>query len=496
MSFGENISELVEVSKNPLMGKAAHWPRVSLGEFAVILNGFPWKSERFNNSIGTPLIRIRDVTTGQTETFYDGPITEGYWINPGDLLVGMDGDFNVRRWSAERGLLNQRVCKITVDPDQYDTYLLEYLLPAYLRLINQATSSVTVKHLSSRTLAELPLPIPPLPEQRRIVAKLDALTACIARARTELNRVPMLTENFRQAASMAAFTGMLTAEWRATNSESAQSDDELEAAAAKVAGSKRRKPPIVIDWKPNLEIPASWRWVSVDQVIAAAQYGTSSKTSDDADGVPVLRMGNIQSGELDWTSLKYLPSDHDEFPDLLLSTGDVLFNRTNSFELVGKSAVFRGKPAPISFASYLIRLRCSGIAPDLLVRYLNSPVGRAWVNRVASQQVGQANVNGTKLKALGFPLPPVGEQTEMNRLLTSAFARADRFETEAARARALLDRLESAILAKAFRGELVPQDDNDEPASVLLERIRAQRASAPKPKRGRRAAGEAESTTA
>lgn len=343
--------------------------------------------------------------------------------------------------------------------------------------LRSASTGTAQGVISKEILAGVTIALPPATEQRRIVAKLDALTTCIARARAELDRVPVLAESLRQAASTAAFTGMLTAEWRATNSELVQSDDELEAAVARIAASKRKKPVAAIDWKPDLEIPTSWRWVSVDQVIAVAQYGTSSKTSDNADGVPVLRMGNVQNGELDWTNLKYLPSDHDEFPDLLVSTGDVLFNRTNSFELVGKSAVFRGNPAPVSFASYLIRLRCSGIAPDLLVRYLNSPIGRAWIGRVASQQVGQANVNGTKLKSLGIPLPPVGEQAEMNRLLTLAFARADRLESEAVRARTLLDRLESSILAKAFRGELVPQDDNDEPASVLLDRVREERAA-------------------
>jgi type I restriction enzyme S subunit len=119
---------------------------------------------------------------------------------------------------------------------------------------------------------------------------------------------------------------------------------------------------------------------------------------------------------------------------------------------------------------------------DLLSAYLNSPLARSWVKRVASQQVGQANVNGSKLKALGIPLPPFDEQAEMLQRLNAAFARADRLEAEAARARALLDRLEAAILAKAFKGELVPQDPNDEPASVLLDRIRAQRAAAPEAK--------------
>lgn len=427
------------------------------------------------------------MTTGQTDTYYDGPITEGYWVEAGDLLVGMDGDSNVRRWGSGRGLLNQRVCKVTANSDAYDTRLLEYLLPGYLRLINEATSSVTVKHLSSRTLAELPLPLPPLAEQRRIVAKLDALTARLARARAELDRVPVLAEHLRQSSVVAAFKGELSAAWRNENAEVAQACPvDLDAAYEAVAGQKRRKAAAAIDWRPDVEVPSHWRWVSVDEVLGVVQYGSSAKTSDASDGVPVLRMGNIQRGELDWGNLKYLPAGHAEFPDLFLEPGDVLFNRTNSFELVGKSAVFRGHEGPASYASYLIRLRCSGILPGLLVFYLNSPFGRAWVGQVASQQVGQANVNGTKLKGLGIPLPPEDEQQEMARILTGAFARADRMEAEAARARALIDRLEAALLARAFRGELVPQDPADEPASALLARIRAMRAAAPKARRGRK----------
>lgn len=104
---------------------------------------------------------------------------------------------------------------------------------------------------------------------------------------------------------------------------------------------------------------------------------------------------------------------------------------------------------------------------------------------MASQQVGQANVNGSKLKALGIPLPPFDEQAEILQRLSNVFAHADRLEAEASRVRVLLDRLEASIFTKAFSGELMPQDPNDEPASVLLDRIRAQRASTPKTK-GRR----------
>ncbi|WP_342708777.1 restriction endonuclease subunit S [Bradyrhizobium sp. B124] len=486
MSFGEDIRSLVNEALDPALSKAGSWARIPLGQVATILNGYPWKSKYFDNTTGVALIRIRDVTTGMTETFYNGPTVDGFWIEQGDLLVGMDGDFNLRRWNSDRGLLNQRVCKITTDPDAYSSEFLEYILPPYLRLINDNTSSVTVKHLSSRTLAEIPLPLPPLAEQRRIVAKLDVLTARLADARGQLDRIPALTKQLRKRSVSRAFDGSLTADWRMARGDSKiVTDDALDQAYRIEAGSLRRKPPAEIDWRPSFDIPSSWRWVSIDQVVAQVQYGSSAKTTSDSSGVPVLRMGNIQRGKLDLTDLKYLPRDHDEFPDLLLNEGDVLFNRTNSLELVGKTAVYKRLDKPTSFASYLIRIRPSGVLPELLSAYLNSPFARSWIERVANQQVGQANVNGSKLKALGIPLPPFDEQAEILQRLSTVFAHADHLEAESARARVLLDRMEASILTKAFKGELVPQDPQDEPAIVLLDRIRAQR-TFPHERKGRR----------
>src|SRR5207244_3925336 len=102
------------------------------------------------------------------------------------------------------------------------------------------------------------------------------------------------------------------------------------------------------------------------------------------------------------------------FPNLLLEDGDLLFNRTNSAELVGKSAVYHGSPSPCSYASYLIAVRlASGCLSDYLCFFLNSVYGRSWVAAVVTQQVGQANVNGSKLQALVFPLPPLEEQQEV-----------------------------------------------------------------------------------
>lgn len=162
------------------------------------------------------------------------------------------------------------------------------------------------------------------------------------------------------------------------------------------------------------ELPLGWTWVTVDQITYDLTYGSSAKSTEDSDGVPVIRMGNIVNGALDLSELKYLPFDHPEFPRLLLRSGDLLFNRTNSPELVGKSAVYEGSTGPMSFASYLIRVRTVGYSSHLLAMYLNSPFGRAWARDNVSQLVGQANINGAKLRRMMVPYPPNGVQGQLH----------------------------------------------------------------------------------
>jgi type I restriction enzyme S subunit len=190
-------------------------------------------------------------------------------------------------------------------------------------------------------------------------------------------------------------------------------------------------------------------------------------------------MGNIAGGQLQLDDLKFLPATHDEFPKLLLHSGDVLFNRTNSPELVGKTAVYNGHPTPCSFASYLLRIKLVGYEPKLLSSYINSSHGKAWVASAVSQQVGQANVNSTKLKAFRIPVPPLTEQRRITSKLESLLARSRRAKEALDAIPALLERFRQSVLAAAFRGDLTAdwraQHPDAEPASNLLERIRAER---------------------
>lgn len=200
----------------------------------------------------------------------------------------------------------------------------------------------------------------------------------------------------------------------------------------------------------------AWRDMTIGETAELVEYGSSAKCgaqADDSD-IPVLRMGNIQSGVINWNGLKFLPSDHQDFPKLLLKPGDLVFNRTNSAELVGKSAVFDSTRVA-SFASYLIRVRFDpNVDPKWANMVINSPGGRRYVKSVASQQVGQANVNGTKLKAFPLPLPPLEEQHGRIRAHEEVVASRERLRGQIGEAMIRTANLRRSLLAAAFSGRL------------------------------------------
>ncbi|MHA6527234.1 restriction endonuclease subunit S [Corynebacterium pyruviciproducens] len=150
------------------------WPTVKLGDVASLEFGAPFKSKQFNEErIGLPVARIRDVKRGYSETFYEGPFEEKYLLENGDLLVGMDGEFNIARWQGGKALLNQRVCRIGKHPNPCVLPMyLYYCLPRHLKVIEERKSFVTVKHLSAKDLRSIEIPLPPLEEQRRIARVL------------------------------------------------------------------------------------------------------------------------------------------------------------------------------------------------------------------------------------------------------------------------------------------------------------------------------------
>jgi type I restriction enzyme M protein len=161
----------------------AKWPMVELGKVCTVLNGYAFKSDKFNDQkIGIPIIRIRDVNTGFSETYYNGEYDDKYIVNDGDLLIGMDGDFVATLWKYGRALLNQRVCRLEKFKNVNKKYIY-YLIQKELIVIQEATYAVTVKHISSLQIERIKIPLPPLEIQEQIVAEVDGYAGIIAGAK-------------------------------------------------------------------------------------------------------------------------------------------------------------------------------------------------------------------------------------------------------------------------------------------------------------------------
>jgi type I restriction enzyme S subunit len=300
-------------------------------------------------------------------------------------------------------------------------------------------------------VADIEVPIAPLAEQRRIVAKLDTLTGATDRARTELDCIPNLITRYKQSILSAAYQGELTREWRAST------------------GSI----------EPRL--------ATLDELVAEGiRNGLSVRGSDEPPGVRALRLSALRGGSVDLMDVRYLPITEDRAERFLLREGDVLVSRGNGTKaFVGLAALVGKVEEPTIFpdTAFRIRLNQEMARSDWFALLWNAAQVRGQIERAAKTTAGIWKVNQTDLVKVELRLPDAAEQLEIVRRVTTAFAWLDRVAAEHEKAQHLLPRLDHAILAKAFYGQLVPQDPNDEPASVFLERVLAARVDAPK--RGR-----------
>ncbi len=185
------------------------WRTVRLGSVCRVQNGFAFDSERFSRSKGTPLIRIRDLKTNAPGESYDGSFDQSYLVSAGDLLVGMDGEFRCYEWQGPLALLNQRVCRLIPDPSLLDGAFLRFAIAAHLQAIEDATAFTTVKHVSSRQILDIEFKLPPLPEQRRIAARLNQQMAEAASARTAAETQLKAIGSLLTASLRAAFDNIV-----------------------------------------------------------------------------------------------------------------------------------------------------------------------------------------------------------------------------------------------------------------------------------------------
>nr|WP_241743554.1 restriction endonuclease subunit S [Bacillus safensis] len=339
----------------------------------------------------------------------------------------------------------------------------------------EMTGAVGQQRVPKKFLESYPFALPPLSEQKRIADKVEHLLSKIDEAKQLIEEAKETFELRRAAILDKAFRGELTRKWRGENADITTANEWIEQINLLKEGTKTKyKDQLDSSILEKLyELPREWKWVRLNDLIEASTYGTSAKTNDDVTGTPVLRMGNIVDGYLELNNLKYLPNNHEDVLKYDLQTNDLLFNRTNSYELVGKTSVITEDVSErFTFASYLIRVRLfyKDFLASYVSHYINSHVGRKILLSMVTQQVGQANINSQKLASLPIPLPSQEEVMEITSWLNN-YRELESKQKEMILVEENIEALKQSILSKAFRGELGTNDPSEESAIELLKEV-------------------------
>lgn len=345
-------------------------------------------------------------------------------------------------------------------------------------------SGTTRLKLTKASLKELPIKLPPLNEQHRIVERIETLFTRLDKGEESLREVQKQLARYRQSVLKAAVTGQLTADWRAENAHRLEHGRDLLARILQTRreaweGRGKYKEPIAPDTSNLPELPEGWAWAKVDQILRS-DLNNGRSVPDAVDGFPVLRLTAMKDGVIDLSERKIGQWEAASAQPFLVKQGDVLVSRGNgSKQLVGRGGLVVAEPDPVAFPDTMIRipLLLKHLFPAWFLQLWNSAFMRAQIEKSAKTTAGIYKINQTDIRNFNVPLPPLAEQGEIAERVEEAVEKIRALErwctTELARSTAL----RQSILKEAFAGRLVPQDPNDEPASELLARIRAEQSS-------------------
>lgn len=342
-----------------------------LGEVCKLVNGYAFKPSDWTEE-GMPIIRIQNLNDETAPfNYFSGNIDKKYIVENGDLLFSWSGtpgtSFGAFFWNRGRGVLNQHIFNVYPQTGLLKDYFRYALNGNLQKIISKAHGGVGLQHITKKELETIEIPIPLLDEQRRIAAVLDKVSGLIAKRREQLDKLDELVK--------ARFVEMF---------------------GDPVSNSK------------------GWDKGTIRDVVSEVKYGTS-KPAIDGGAYKYLRMGNITfDGELDLSDLKYIDIPDSEIEKYMVRKGDVLFNRTNSKELVGKTCVF-DLNEPMVIAGYIIRVRVnSKVLPIYLSAVLNSQYGKQTLADMCKAIVGQANINAQELQDIAILIPPIELQEKFS----------------------------------------------------------------------------------
>lgn len=502
------------MSRGPLEILPPEWTRSTLGEISAKPE-YGWTTRAAEDERNLKLLRTTDISSGRIEWdevpyCAENPPDPGrYKLSAGDIVISRAGSVGVSALIGQcpDSVFASYLIRFRLEPSVDSQFVSCFLKsPDYWRQVAASAAGIALQNVNAKKLSAVTLPIAPLPEQHRIVAeiekhftRLDAAVAALRRARANLTR-------YRAAVLKAACEGRLVPSEAELAHAEGRDYEPADALLDRILLERRErweagqlakmqaagKPPKDDRWKAKYrepeppstgelpDLPEGWAWATFEQLIRRSEYGTSVKCGYAPVGLPVLRIPNIAEGRISIDDVKFSTQPLNLDQEALLQEGDLLMCRTNgSISLIGKAAVVTSSFAvPHYFASYLLRFRFVEFEtlPRWLHLYTSAPPGRDFIERNAASSAGQNNISLRLMHAMPISLPPLREQrrivAEVERRLSVVDELGIAIEHSLRRA----ERLRQSVLKRAFEGKLVTQDPTDEPASVLLDRIRSERA--------------------
>ncbi len=387
-----------------------------LQSVAEVISGYAFKSELIKSGHDR-IIRIGDLQNGRVEidsaiTFdsADYGVSEQFRILENDILMALSGatvgKIAVAHNLKERCYLNQRVAIVRAKDKTSQSYLKYVFSGRYLEKLLMSAGGVAQPNLSPKSLEKMEIPLPDLPTQTQIAKILDKSTALIAKRKAQIAELDVLV----QSVFLEMFGDPITN-------------------------------------------PKGWEIGKIKDVILKSQYGTSNKASETEGEYPILRMNNITyQGEMDYSNLKYIDLGEKDKEKHLVHKGELLFNRTNSKELVGKTGLYN-LDKPMAFAGYLIKIipNKEKINSQFLLAYMNSKYIKAILFNMAKNIIGMANINAKEMENISLYIPELNLQTQFAQIV-------EKIQTQKSQLQQSLAELEiqhQALMQRAFRGKLV-----------------------------------------
>jgi type I restriction enzyme S subunit len=432
------------------------WASTTIGEVASYINGRAFKPAEWE-SFGKPIIRIQNLNN--SDAFYNYSNAEyekKYLVKHGDLLFAWSASLGAHIWKGNDAWLNQHIFNV-IPEKGVDKFYLYYLLSKITAELYAKAHGSGMVHVTKGKFESTKINLPPCKEQKRIVAKIEELFSELDNGIAALKTAREQLKVYRQAVLKHAFEGKLTAQWR------------------KESGVSQ----------------STWREMTVKE-LAVLGPSNGKSVKDLAGGFPVLRLTALKKGKVDLDEFKEGAWSAKEASSYLVQNGDFLFSRGNgSKHLVGRGGLVREPKSKVAFPDTIMRIRLDTekVKPEYFSYAWESRLIRKQIEQSARTTAGIYKINQQHVKGFTLPIPPVSEQKIISSLLEEKISSIDALLYDTEQQLLKTETLRQSILKKAFSGQLVPQDPNDEPASELLARIKAEKVAQKAAEKAQQAAG-------